>query len=128
MQSRRVTRALVIVAILGTVLVGNQPANAHSAIAHEGKFGSNCYYYGKLLAGKVQVVTTSLGRTSDRIPTYKVQIVSAFPDLKVQVVDSFPNKCGQWKFVNSFPDFKVRFVTSFPDFKVKWVNAFPGLK
>lgn len=87
---------------------------------------SGCYVYGKLLAGKVQVVNTSLGSPKDRIPTYKVQVVNAFPDLKVQVVSSFPNKCGQWQFVNSFPDFRIRYVNSFPDFKIKLVNSFPG--
>jgi hypothetical protein len=88
---------------------------------------SGCYVNGKLLAGKVQVVTTSLGRATDRIPTFKVQVVSSFPNLKVQIVNSFPDKCGKWKFVNSFPDFKIRYVNSFPDFKIKMVNSFPGL-
>ena len=87
---------------------------------------SGCYVYGKLLAGKVQVVTTK-GKPTDRVPTFDVKVVSSFPDLKVKAVNSFPRKCGEWQFVNSFPDFKIRYVNSFPDFQIKMVNSFPGL-
>lgn len=87
---------------------------------------SGCYVYGNLLAGKVQVVTSPFGSPTDRVPTYKVQIVNSFPDLKVKSVNSFPSKCGEWQFVSSFPKFKIRYVTSFPDFTIKMVSSFPG--
>lgn len=86
---------------------------------------SGCYVYGKLLAGKVQVVTKK-GKATDRVPTFDVKVVSSFPDLKVKTVNSFPRTCGEWQFVNSFPDFKIRYVSSFPDFQIKMVTSFPG--
>lgn len=92
-----------------------------------GKIPKACYFYGTFLGGKVQVVTTSLGKPTDRIPTFKVQRVTAFSDIKVQEVTAFPNKCGKWQYVTAFPDFKIRFVSAFPDFKVQFVSAFPGI-
>lgn len=90
------------------------------SLSHAGKIGNNCTYKGKVLKGKVQIV--------DSFPDFKVQVVNSFPDLKVKKVSSFTNKCGEWKFVKSFPDFKVKFVKSFPDFKIKYVKSFPGVK
>lgn len=116
------TQALVLALGATSASASAQSTSLKNAIPLSG-----CYANGKLLAGKVQVVTTSLGRASDRVPTFKVQVVSSFPNLKVQIVNSFPNKCGKWQFVNSFPDFKIRYVNSFPDFKIKMVNSFPGL-
>ena len=72
------------------------------------------------LFGKIQVV--------ESFPDVKVQLVSSFPDIKVQVVSSFADKPGKWRFVDSFPDFKVQFVDSFPDYKVEYVDSFPGCK
>ena len=79
----------------------------------------NCSCKGIPLHGKVKVVTA--------FADFKVKIVESFPDLDVQVVSSFPDKCGQWQFVESFPDFTIQFVDAFPDFKIKYVNAFPGV-
>ena len=64
-----------------------------------------CAMNGKVLKGKVQVVTSS--------GDFKVQIVTSFPDLKVKMVESFP-------------DFTIEYVTSFPDFKIQMVESFPG--
>jgi len=44
----------------------------------------------------------------------------------VKQVESFPDQCGEWLFVYSFPDFKIRYVDSFPDLKIKFVDSFPG--
>lgn len=121
---RRVA-ATALACVIGFSLTGAPAASAIGAPERTLPF-SGCYIYGKLLAGKVQVVTSSLGRATDKIPTFKVQVVNSFPDLKVQVVKSFPNSCGKWQFVNSFPDFKIRYVNSFPDFKIKQVTSFPG--
>jgi hypothetical protein len=106
--------------------IAGVPSSANAQIP-TGKLPKACIYYGIFLGGKVQVVTTTFGKPTDRIPTFKVQRVTSFPDLKVQEVSSFPNKCGKWQYVTSFPDFKVRFVNSFPDFKVQFVNSFPGV-
>ena len=46
--------------------------------------------------------------------------------LKVEIVESFPDDCGQWRYVESFPDVKIQFVESFPDVKVQMVTSFPG--
>lgn len=115
-----VLRTIIAGALVASAVVTSAPASAVSL--------PGCYYYGKFLAGKVQIVTTSLGRATDKVPTFKVQAVTAFQDLKVQTVTAFPTTCGKWKYVTSFPDFKVRFVTAFPDFKIKFVTAFPGTK
>jgi len=80
---------------------------------------AGCYFKGKKLFGKVQIV--------DMFPDIKVQVVDMFPDLKVQKVDMFPNSCGQWQIVDMFPDIKVQFVNMFPDIKVQFVDMFPGL-
>lgn len=83
------------------------------------KLGKDCSFKGKVLRGKVQIVTS--------FPDIKIQVVNSFPDLKVKQVDSFPDHCGQWQFVSHFPNFKVQFVDSFPDLKVQFVDSFPGL-
>ncbi len=82
------------------------------------KVSKQCTYKGIKLNGKVKVV--------ERGGDIKVKVNTSFPDLKVQQVNSFPNKCGQWQYVSSFPDFTVQFVDSFPDITIKYVEAFPG--
>ncbi|WP_202804462.1 hypothetical protein [Baaleninema simplex] len=78
-----------------------------------------CTANGFSLFGKVRVV--------ESFPDLTVKIVDAFPDLNVQVVDAFPDRCGQWEFVESFPDIEIKFVESFPDIEIKFVDAFPGI-
>ena len=58
---------------------------------------------------------------------YKVKVVHSFPDLKVKQVNAFADSPGEWKIVNSFPDYKVQIVDSFPDFTIQYVDAFPGV-
>ncbi|MBP0019853.1 MAG: hypothetical protein J7647_20155 [Cyanobacteria bacterium SBLK] len=79
----------------------------------------SCTYRGKKLAGKVKVV--------ESFPDLKVKPVISFPDLKVKPVTSFPDDCGEWQFVEHFPDFKIKFVESFPDIEIKFVESFPGV-
>lgn len=81
---------------------------------------SACTFGGMPLHGKVAVVDSS--------PDIKVQRVSSFPDLDVQKVDAFPDECGQWQFVEEFPDFTIQYVDSFPDVKVRFVDSFPGIR
>ena len=72
---------------------------------------------------------TLSGCSYQGIPLYgKVKVVRRFPDLKVKRVNAFANQCGQWQFVDAFPDFKVQFVESFPDIKIQYVDAFPGVR
>ena len=116
-----ISLAMALISTLGLSGVGAAQAASSKKVPFSG-----CYVYGTLLAGKVQVVTSSFGSPTDQIPTYTVQVVSSFPDLKVKQVTSFPNKCGEWQMVKSFPKFKIRYVTSFPDFTIKMVTSFPG--
>ena len=53
-------------------------------------------------------------------------MVDAFADIRVKKVSAFADRCGEWKIVDAFPDFKIQFVDAFPDVTVKWVDAFPG--
>jgi len=80
---------------------------------------SDCTYRGLKLYGKVKVVQS--------FADIEVKVVSSFADLKVKKVSSFADSCGQWQFVESFPDFTVKFVDSFPDIEIKFVESFPGL-
>lgn len=80
---------------------------------------STCSFRGTRLAGKVKVV--------DSFPDVRVKAVSSFPDIKVKEVDAFADDCGEWQFVDSFPDFTIQYVDSFPDFEIAWVESFPGI-
>ncbi|MEP0859564.1 hypothetical protein NDI34_26500 [Trichocoleus sp. DQ-U1] len=62
------------------------------------------------------------------MPDIKVKIVSSSPDLIVEPVTAFPQRCGQWQFVESFPDLKVQIVENFPDIQIQFVNSFPGVR
>jgi hypothetical protein len=84
-----------------------------------GAIGADCSFRGKKLAGKVKVV--------DSFPDIRVKAVSSFPDLKVKKVSSFADACGEWQFVESFPDLKIQYVDSFPDIEIAWVDSFPGM-
>ena len=89
------------------------------SVAHAGNL-SGCTYKGIPLQGKVKIVKS--------FPDIKVKVVKSFPDVKVKRVSSFPNQCGQWQFVDAFPDFKVQFVDAFPDITIQYVDAFPGVR
>jgi hypothetical protein len=84
-----------------------------------GSIGTDCTFRGKKLAGKIKVV--------DSFPDIRVKAVSSFPDLKVKKVSSFADSCGEWQFVDSFPDLKIQYVDSFPDIEIAWVDSFPGM-
>ena len=79
-----------------------------------------CTYNGIPLKGKVKIVNS--------FADFKVKVVDSFSDIEVKTVNSFPDHCGEWQFVESFPDFTIQFVESFPDVKVKFVGSFPGMK
>ena len=81
---------------------------------------ANCTYKGVPLYGKVKIVTA--------FPDIKVKVVGALADLSVKKVDAFADSCGEWKIVDSFPDFKIQLVDAFPDVTITWVNAFPGVR
>jgi hypothetical protein len=79
---------------------------------------ATCTFGGIRLYGKVKVVTS--------FADLKVKIVNSFPDLEVKTVTSFPDKCGEWQFVETFPDFTIQFVENFEDISIKFVGSFPG--
>ncbi len=94
---------------------GGQTKNA---VSEKGINKEKCAY--NKIPLKVKVVNS--------FADFKVQVVSSFPDIEVKLVNSFPDRCGEWQFVESFPDFTVQFVESFPDVKVNFVEAFPGMR
>lgn len=89
------------------------------AVGAEDPIDDDCRCEGIPLYGKVKVV--------EAFADFKVKIVGSFPDLKVRTVSAFADECGEWQFVESFPDFTVQFVESFPDFTIQFVENFPGL-
>ena len=80
----------------------------------------SCSINGIKLAGKVKVVKS--------FADFEVKKVSSFPDIEVKKVNSFPDDCGEWQFVESFPDFTIKYVDSFPDFTIRMTDSFPGVK
>jgi len=77
-----------------------------------GKFDKEtCTCKGKKLYGRVKVV--------DSFADFKVRKVDSFADLEVRQNPSFATKCGEWIFVESFPDFTVQYVDAFPDFTIR---------
>ncbi len=99
---------LVLVVLCSGIISAKNPINKET-----------CTLNGKKLSGKVKVVSS--------FADFEVKKVDSFPDLKVKVVISFPDDCGEWKFVDSFPDFTIKYVDSFPDFTIKNVSSFPGV-
>lgn len=59
---------------------------------------------------------------------YKVFVKKTHADMRVKKVDAFPDDPGEWRVVESFPDFTVQIVSneSQADFTITWVNSFPG--
>lgn len=80
---------------------------------------TDCTLNGVALHGRVQVV--------EHFADFEVKIVEHFADLKVEPVSAFANDCGEWRFVEHFPDFTITFVDNFPDFTITYVDHFPGL-
>ena len=72
------------------------------------------------LYGKVKVV--------DSYADFEVKIVNSYADLEVKLVDSYASTCGEWTFVEQYPDFTIKFVESYPDFTIKFVESYPGVK
>lgn len=97
----------------------SQLPSASGSSMGTGGIAADCTFNGKLLAGKIKVV--------DSFPDVRVKAVSSFPDLKVKKVSSFADSCGEWQFVDSFPDLKIQYVDSFPDIEIAWVDSFPGM-
>jgi len=95
--------------------------NYRDNYANREKITSDGYYKGKKLCGRVMVV--------DSYEDFKVQVVTSYPypDLRVQKVNYIPSQIGQWLFVESNPDFKIRYVDSYPDFKIEFVDYNPGV-
>jgi hypothetical protein len=116
---KHITSFIIIFCIFlcQSALPGDQTKNSTS---EKGISKEQCTYNGIPLKGKVKVVTS--------FADFKVKVVTSFPDIEVKTVNSFPDRCGEWQFVESFPDFTIQFVESFPDVKIKFVGSFPGMK
>lgn len=113
MSKKTINRGWAAALFLGAALMSPGAQAGSSDVA-------NCQWNGINLRGKVKIV--------DSFPDIKVEVVTSFPDLNVKKVTSFPDDCGEWEFVESFPDFTVKFVDSFPDIKIEYVDSFPGVE
>ena len=72
------------------------------------------------LCGRVRIV-------ADGHADFRVRIVDDnHADLRVRWTDA-PRRVGEWRKVESHPDFTVRLVDSHPDFTIRVVDDHPGL-
>ncbi len=78
-----------------------------------------CTFRGMQLSDKVQKV--------ENYGDLKAEVVSYDADLEVDTNESYPSKCGEWKFVEDYPDFKVQFVSYGGDIKIRYVSYSPGV-
>lgn len=69
-----------------------------------------CSVNGIYLKGRVQVVSA--------FGDVKIREVGTGADLQVRIVD-LPQSCGEWRFVDSLPDFTVEYVSIGEDITVK---------
>jgi hypothetical protein len=102
--------------ITGESKINNSSSNQYNKEIDK----ANCTFHGIPLKGKVKIVTS--------FPDLKVKVVENFQDISIKVVSNFPDECGEWQFVENFPDFTIQFVDNFPDFEIKYVENFPGVK
>jgi len=86
---------------------------------HSADIAKDCTLDGAPLYGRVEIV--------EHFADFKVKVVDHFADLHVKTVEHFPDACGEWRIVDSAPDFTVTFVDYFPDFTISFVDHFPGL-
>lgn len=71
------------------------------------------------LMGRVKVVRNAA--------KYKVKVVHSAPDVYVEKIWwENPSQPGQWKFVDSAPDFTIQYVESGQDFTIAFTSAEPG--
>ena len=95
-----------------------------SAFAPENPVTSAGLCKGIRLAGRVRVVSSH--------ENFRVRVVSSHEDLRVRRVDhtgaSASFAVGEWKFVDSHPDFTVRFVDDHADFTIRYVDSHPGVR
>jgi hypothetical protein len=87
--------------------------------AKTGKVNSDCSVNGKKLFGYIQIVDTGEDIT--------VQNVTTGEDLKVEVVRTGPSNCGQWLFINTGANLKIKFVTTGADLHIQFVTTGAGL-
>lgn len=88
-------------------------------LTRTGKVSSDCTFKGKKLFGNVQIVDIGEDVT--------IQNVNTNEDLKIEVVKTGAFRCGQWLFVNTGADLKVKFVHTNADIHIQFVNTAPGL-
>lgn len=81
-----------------------------------------CSCKGKKLHGRVKVVD------SPAEADFNVQVVDDWMvDLKVEKVDAFADECGEWQFVDEFPDFTIMYVDGCADFTIRFVDIWCGV-
>jgi hypothetical protein len=78
----------------------------------------SCTFKKIKLFGKVKVV--------DGGGDIKIRVTDSGEDLRVKAVENFADECGEWQFVDSFPDFTVQYVSGEEDIKIRFVESWPG--
>lgn len=79
-----------------------------------------CTFNGKPLYGRVKIV--------EYAADFNVKVVEYSADLDVKIVEYSADRCGEWKIVESAPDFTIRLVEYAPDFKIRFVESAPGVR
>ena len=92
-----------------SVFVNSNPINKDS-----------CTCKGIKLYGKVKIVSSGAD--------LKVKVVDNWQDISVKVVDNWADECGEWKFVDNWPDFTIQFVDNWEDLMVRFVDNWPGMR
>ena len=84
-----------------------------------GNVSADCTLKGKKLYGNIQIVDIGEDVTIENATTGE--------DLKIEVVKTGAFRCGQWLFVNTGADLKVKFVHTNADIHIQFVTTGPGL-
>jgi len=95
-------------------------AEPDSILVRTDAYDKECVCKGIPLHGKVKIVSYNAD--------LKVKIVDNFGDINVKVVERWPDDCGEWQFVEHWPDFTIQIVEYGEDLKVHFVNNWPGMR
>jgi hypothetical protein len=80
----------------------------------------DCTFKGKKLQGKIRIVTAN--------EDIRVRVVNANENFRVYLNPvTWQERCGEWHFVETNEDFRIRFVDANEDFRIRYVIHNPGL-
>ena len=107
-----------LIVLLGSFLYAAEPDSVFASTNPINK--DSCTCKGIKLYGKVKIVSSGAD--------LKVKVVDNWQDISVKVVDNWADECGEWKFVDNWPDFTIQFVDNWEDLKVRFVDNWPGMR